>query len=114
MRVFEIESRPAMSARGGTAKKCSEKSAWLQMGAPVAALATLLSQLSIGPKNDRAALMGQKWGKPYAILCHPMPIMHLCKLSWTCITARKRGPIPQNPRHTPTQSGCALLETIRS
>lgn len=39
--------------------------------------------------------MGQKWGKPYANLCHSMPFMHLCNHLHARIKASNHGPLPQ-------------------
>lgn len=58
--------------------------------------------------------MGQKWGKPYANLCHPMAIMHICILLWTSAKDRSHRPSPQKLPHTPTQSGRALSDTLGS
>lgn len=56
-------------------------------------------------RKGTALRMGQKWGKPYANQCHPVPIMHLCNPVHAGITASKHGPFTQNPPHTPTQLG---------
>jgi len=39
-----------------------------------------LSMVSTLTLNQRPAVMGQKWGKPYAKQCLSVPIMHKCML----------------------------------
>lgn len=54
-------------------------------------------------------LVGQKWGKPDANLCHSMLSMHLCKSAEAGFKPSKDGLHRQNPPHTPAQSACALV-----
>jgi hypothetical protein len=50
--------------------------------------------------------LGQKWGKPNAKSCHPMPFTHLRKLLRISFKANIHGRFsPKMPR-TPAQSGC--------
>ena len=44
-------------------------------------------------EGSHDASLGQKWGNPYAKQCQTMPIMHMCKSSHICCTARGCGPL---------------------